>query len=107
YGGNGSGTLTDVAAGSGAVNRQGKTLGVVWWDEDGDGRPDLYVANDGVGNSFFHNAGGGHFREEALAKGLAYGPTGSGQASMGVDAADYDGDGRFDLCVTNFQNETD
>jgi enediyne biosynthesis protein E4 len=107
YRNNGNGTFTDVTAASGAVNRQGKTLGSLWWDEDGDGRPDLFVANDGVGNSFFHNLGGGRFREEALARGLAYGPSGSGQAAMGVDAADYDGDGRPDLFVTTFQNETD
>jgi enediyne biosynthesis protein E4 len=107
YHNNGNGTFTDVTAASGAVNRQGKTLGVLWWDEDGDGRPDLYVANDGVRNSLFHNLGGGRFQDVALAKGLAYSESGSAQASMGVDLADYDGDGRFDLFVTNFQNETD
>lgn len=107
YRNNGNGTFSDVTAASGAVNRQGKTLGVIWWDEDADGRPDLYVANDGVANSLFHNLGGGRFRDEALAKGLAYGAAGNAEASMGVDVADYDGDGRFDLFVTNFQNETD
>jgi enediyne biosynthesis protein E4 len=106
YRNNGDGTFTDVTAPSGAVNRQGKTLGVLWWDENDDGRPDLYVANDGVANSLFQNVGGGRFRNEALAKGLAYGATGSAEASMGVDIGDYDGDGRFDLFVTNFQNET-
>jgi hypothetical protein len=107
YRNNGDGTFTDVTAASGAVNRQGKTLGVLWWDVDGDGRPDLYLANDGVANSLFHNLGGGHFREIAAAQGVAFGATGNAEASMGVDVADYDGDGRLDLFVTNFQNETD
>jgi enediyne biosynthesis protein E4 len=106
YRNNGDGTFTDVTAESRAVNRQGKTLGVLWWDEDGDNRPDLYVANDGEANSLFQNLGQGRFRETALAKGLAYGATGNAEASMGVDIGDYDGDGRFDLFVTNFQNET-
>jgi len=107
YRNNGNGTFTDVTAASGAVNHQGKTLGVLWWDEDGDGRPDLFVANDGVANSLFHNLGGGHFRDVALTRGVAYGASGNAQASMGVDVADYDGDGRLDLFVTTFQNETD
>ncbi len=106
YRNNGDGTFSDVTALSGA-NRPGKTLGVLWWDEDGDGRPDLYVANDGEANSLFHNEGGGRFQEVALARGLAYGASGNAEASMGVDAADYDGDGRPDLFVTDFQNETD
>ena len=41
----------------------------------------------------------------ALLQGVAYGANGHAQASMGVDAADYNGDGRLDLWVTNFQNE--
>jgi hypothetical protein len=107
YRNNGDGTFTDVTRASGAVNRPGKTLGVLWWDESGDGRPDLYVANDGEANSLFRNLGGGRFREVALSLGLAFGASGNAEASMGVDVADYDGDGRFDLFITNFQNETD
>jgi hypothetical protein len=89
------------------MNRQGKTLGVIWWDENSDGRPDLYVANDGMANSLFRNLGGGRFRDVALARGVAFGPTGGGEASMGVDVADDNGDGQLDLFITNFQNETD
>src|SRR5207247_10217395 len=49
--------------------------------------------------------GGGRFGDVAVAAGVAYGPEGSAQASMGADFGDYDGDGRPDLIFTNFQYE--
>jgi hypothetical protein len=104
YHNNGDGTFTDVTERTG-VKSAGKTLGVVWADYDGDGRPDLFVANDNAPNNLFHNDGGGRFHDVAVASGIAYGPQGSAQASMGVDCGDYDGDGRLDFVFTNFQNE--
>jgi hypothetical protein len=104
YRNNGDGTFTDVTRQAGAVSA-GRSLGAVWCDCDGDGRSDLFVANDTTPNNLFHNEGGGRFSDVAVAMGLAYGPHGSPEASMGVDFGDYDGDGRFDLLVTNFQNE--
>jgi hypothetical protein len=104
YHNNGDGTFTDVTRRAGAVSA-GRSLGVVWCDTDGDGRPDLFVANDTTPNNLFHNEGGGRFRDVAVAAGIAYGPHGTPEASMGVDFGDYDGDGRFDLLFTNFQNE--
>jgi hypothetical protein len=103
----GEGRFTDVTRAAGVYNPQGKALGALWCDYDGDGAPDLFVANDGVPNNLYHNLGHGRFRDEALATGVAYGPNGNAQASMGVDAGDYDRDGDFDLFVTTFQNETD
>ena len=107
YRNNGDATFTDVSHVTGVRNPQGKTLGALWWDPDGDGRLDLFVANDGVANSFYRNLGGGRFREEGLVTGLAFGANGNAEASMGVAAGDYDRDGDLDLYVTNFQNETD
>jgi hypothetical protein len=104
YRNNGDGTFTDVTRQAGAVSA-GRSLGVVWCDTDGDGRSDLFVANDTAPNNLFHNEGGGRFRDVAVETGVAYGPNGSPEASMGVDFGDYDGDGRFDLLFTNFQNE--
>ena len=106
YRNNGNGTFTDVTGEAGVANSGGKALGALWWDYDGDGKPDLFVANDGVANNLYHNLGGGRFKDEALLQGVAYGANGHAQASMGVDAADYNGDGRLDLWVTNFQNES-
>jgi hypothetical protein len=107
YHNKGDGTFRDVSRAAGVLHPDGKGLGCLWWDFDDDGRPDLYLANDGVANNLYHNEGGGRFTDVALASGAAYGPGGSAEGSMGVDAGDYDRDGRFDLFIGNFQNETD
>jgi enediyne biosynthesis protein E4 len=82
---------------------QGRGLGVLPWDADEDGRPDLFVANDGQGNFFFHNRGD-RYEETAYACGLALDATGGDPASMGLDVDDYDGNGRPDLAVGNYQD---
>src|SRR5262249_19717979 len=74
-------------------------------DLDDDGRPDIYVANDHTQNLFFVNRGDLRFDEEAMRRGVARDDRGRGNASMGVDAADYDGSGNLSLFVTNFRNE--
>ena len=86
--------------------KNGKGLGVVACDLDDDGDCDLYVANDGCPNLLFLNDGAGHFTEEGLLRGGALSSDGRSQAGMGTDAADYDGDGDFDLWVTNLDLET-
>jgi len=81
-------------------------LGVVAGDFDDDGWPDLYVANDSTPNYLYRNNGDGTFTETATAAGVAYNDDGLEQASMGVDAGDFDNDGRLDLVVTNFERDT-
>src|SRR5207244_8181155 len=83
----------------------GEGLGVLIADLDDDGKPDIYVANDTTENFLYLNKGGGRFEEVGLARGAAYDDNGKPQGSMGVDAADYDGSGRFSLFVSNFQYE--
>jgi hypothetical protein len=105
YRNNGNGTFTDVSVSSGiAAVSPGPGLGVVMTDLDGDGRLDIYVANDMKSAFLFHNQGGGKFVEKALAGGCAVDGSGNYVAGMGVEAADLDGSGRPSLFVTNFQN---
>jgi hypothetical protein len=75
-------------------------------DYDGDGRPDVFVANDAVPNFLFHNEGNGQFSEVGLLAGVAVARDGKPRAGMGTEFADYDGDGRLDLVVTNHEFET-
>lgn len=101
---NGNGKFTDVteSSGVGAVH-PAAGLGVLIQDLDGDGRPDIYVAND-MGQAYlFRNLGGMKFREEALWANVALGPNAGRMAGMGVEAGDFDGSGRPSLFVTNFQ----
>jgi hypothetical protein len=103
----GDGTFEDVTARSGLSARYGPALGVVADDFDGDGWPDLYVANDESGNQLWINQHDGTFKEVALEAGCALSADGKTQASMGIDAGDYDNDGADDLVMDNLGGEGD
>ncbi len=96
--------FTDISHQAG-IPQEGKGLGVVSGDFDRDGWTDLYVANDAVPNHLLRNLGTGRFENIGVIAGVAFGQDGQSEAGMGVDAADYDGDGLLDLTVTNFQGE--
>lgn len=102
----GDGTFRNVTIASGMNTAFGPALGVVAADLDGDGRLDLYVANDGAANQLWLNQGGGRFRNEALIAGVALNMDGLAEASMGIDAGDADGDGDTDLFMTHLSGET-
>jgi enediyne biosynthesis protein E4 len=102
---NGNGTFTDVSKESGIAAWPGKSFGVVATDVNNDGLMDLFVANDTVQNFLFVNKGGGKFEEVGLPAGVAYSDAGKPRSGMGVDAADYDGDGWQDLFVANIDQE--
>jgi hypothetical protein len=105
YRNNGDGTFTDISRASGVADAApGYGLGVVMVDLDGDGRLDIYVANDLKPAYLFHNQGGGRFVEKALLSGCGLGLYGREMAGMGVEAGDLDGSGWPSLFVTNFQN---
>jgi hypothetical protein len=85
-----------------------KGLGVLLVDINGDGKPDIYVANDTADSFLYVNRctpGRFHFEERGLVSGTARDLGGSPNGSMGVDAADFDGSGRPSLFVTNYENE--
>jgi hypothetical protein len=101
----GNGKFTDVSKASGIANSLGKSFGAVATDINNDGLMDLFVANDTVANFLFLNKGGGKFEEIGLPAGVAYSDSGSPRSGMGVDAADFDGDGWQDLFVANIDQE--
>ncbi len=103
---NDGGRFTDVTQAAGITDSSGRGLGVLAADLDGDGRTDLFVANDMSANYLFHNLGGFRFEEIGLEAGVASNASGTFQAGMGVACGDLDGDGRLDLAVTNFYNES-
>jgi len=107
YHNNGDGTFTDVSARAGIAGAVGNGLGVVAGDFNGDGRIDLFVANDRTPNHLWLNQGGGRFQESALAAGTALDQDGTAKSGMGVDAVDADDDGDLDLLVVNLDGEAD
>ena len=107
YRNEGDGTFADVSEASGIRNvlPVGRGMGVVATDITGDGKIDLFVANDGTENFLFENKGDGTFEDIALISGVAVDLNGDEQGCMGVDIADYNYDGRPDIIVTNYQKQ--
>ncbi len=101
----GGGKFEDVTAQAGVADPNGKSLGVAVLDYNGDGWPDLFVANDTQPNKLYRNLQNGKFKEEGLAAGVAFGEDGVARGAMGVDAGDYDRTGKQHLIVGNFSNQ--
>jgi len=102
----GDGTFVDISASSGIRSHPGKGMGVGIADYDGDGSPDIFVANDKMLNSLFHNKGNARFEEVAIEAGAALPENGNPISGMGVDFRDLKNDGNPDIVVVALQAET-
>lgn len=107
YRNNGDGTFEDVTAEAGIGRAFGTGLGALSADFNGDGLPDVFVANDMMVNHLWMNRGGLRFAEEAAYLGCAVDAHGFAKAGMGVAAGDVDDDGDPDLLVVNLAEQTD
>jgi hypothetical protein len=106
YHNEGAGRFTDVTEKSGISKADGAGLGVAAGDYNGDGGPDLYVANDAMANQLWINRRDGTFVDEGLLSGAALNASGNPEGSMGIASGDFDADGDEDLFVTNIIGET-
>jgi hypothetical protein len=96
----------DTTDKSGLGKLPGPGLGVACADFDGDGWPDIFIANDGKANHLWINQKNGTFKEEAQARSLAYDGMGRAPANMGVALGDVSGSGLFDVFITHTAEET-
>jgi hypothetical protein len=102
----GDGTFEDTSGVSGIASELGAGLGVVAADINLDGWPDLYVANDQTPNQLWINQKNSRFTNDAVLAGVAVNMDGAPEASMGVDVADFDGDGDEDIFLTHLRRQT-
>jgi enediyne biosynthesis protein E4 len=106
YRNNGDGTFRDVSDASGVAKPEGHyALSVLTGDFNEDGLTDIYVACDQTPSLLYINKGGGRFEEEGVLRGVAFDQNGKALSGMGVDSADYAGDGHAGIFRSNFSDE--
>ena len=98
--------LTDVTESAGISRAYGAGLGVAIGDLNGDGWPDIYVANDATPNQLWINKHDGTFEDTGVLSGTAFNALGRPEGSMGIALGDADGDGDEDLFITNVAGES-
>jgi hypothetical protein len=104
---NDGGKFTDVSKQAGVADGKGYYgFGAAFCDVDGDGRLDLIVANDSTPKFLYLNKGDGTFEDASFMSGFALNEDGREQAGMGLAVGDYDNDGKPDLYVTNFSDDS-
>jgi len=101
----GNGKFEDATKKAGLYDPISKGLGITVLDYNGDGWPDLLIANDTQPNKLYLNNRNGTFTENAIPSGMAFSEDGVARAGMGVDAADYDRSGRPSVIISNFSNQ--
>ena len=103
---NGNGTFTDVSDRAGVADQHAYYgLASLFVDINGDGKPDLVVADDSTPNYLYLNKGDGTFEDVSFASGYALNEGGRETASMGIAEGDYTHNGRIDLYNTTFSDD--
>ena len=103
----GDGAFSEVGSEAGIdIAETGKGLALSVADFNSDGLLDVYVVNDTTKNFLFLNKSEMLFEESAVRMGAALSSNGVQGAGMGVGTSDFDRNGHLDLCVSNFQNQT-
>ncbi len=101
----GNGRFEDATQKSKLFDSTSKGLGVAILDYNGDGWPDILLANDTQPNKLYLNKRDGTFEGKGIAAGIAFSEDGVARAGMGVDSADYDRSGHASVIITNFANQ--
>ena len=105
---NGNGTFTDVSEKAGVADAPGYYgLTALFVDLDGDGKPDLLVANDSTPNYLYHNKGDGTFEDLSFESGYAVNGQGRPTATMGIAVGDYLNNGKLDIADSDFSDDYD
>jgi len=102
YRNRGDGTFIDITRTALEGGAYGPALGVSTADFNNDGWIDIYVGNDGMPNQLWINQKNGRFKDMAFLNGAAVNGQGNSEASMGIDAGDFDNDGDEDIFITNW-----
>jgi enediyne biosynthesis protein E4 len=101
----GNGRFEDVTGKAGLYDPTSKSLGVAIVDYNGDGWPDIAVANDTQPSKLYRNNHNGTFTEVGVEAGIAFSEDGVARGAMGIDADDFDDSGHVSLLEGNFSNQ--
>ncbi len=101
----GGGKFEDATQKAGLGDPTSKSLGIAVLDYNGDGWPDILIANDTQPNKLYLNKKDGTFEERGVAAGIGFSEDGVARAGMGTDAADYDRSGHSSVIISNFANQ--